>query len=298
MPENYTHQRMAARALKSVTDQPPSPAFLMGSTGPDLLFYHKVVTFGDRYRLPRLGSQMHEARTGAFLSVLVTNARSQQQKDYALGFLCHYAADHWIHPYVVAMTTSHPSWQGDGGHGYLEMAMDGCYYLEDHPGVDQWEPPLHTHAVYALSETDMDEIDSLMRQSIAEVYERDLPCGKIREAINDMRKVKAFFDRPSALKWWSMHLVEKMLHLKGVITSHCYLRQMPQEDFMNRQHRPWGEPMCCLSVDECFEQAVLSGAAYIRGAWQLWQHDMDQDTFESLLGNRSYTSNRRYSSSP
>jgi len=294
MPENYAHQRTAAKAYAAVLGGEASYALLMGATGPDIFFYHKVVTGGDKYKLPKLGTQMHQARTGRFLRTLVEEAETPVQRDYAMGFLCHYAADHWVHPYVEAQTAPGAPFARDGGHGYLEMAIDAQLYLEDHPEGTAWEPPLKTHAVYHLSEAALREIAALLQRSVAKVFDRaDISAEKILECFTDMCVVKEVFNRPNVIKWHIFRAVEKLLRIDAKITSHCYPRRMPEGDFMNRERRRWGVLGESLSVDECFEQAVLSGAAYLRAAQQLWQGTLSAEAFEDLLGNRSYVCNQR-----
>ena len=103
MPEGYTHVRTAAKAAVAIHYKIQCPAaFAAGANGPDsFVCYQGWKKRANRhYDLPGLGNRMHEEKTGAFLRSLCTNVKTRPQVEYTLGFLCHYAADTVMHPYV------------------------------------------------------------------------------------------------------------------------------------------------------------------------------------------------------
>ena len=127
MPEGYTHVRTAQHAAELAGYTPASPqAFATGANGPDILFVYQLWKPKARRTpdLPTLGNIMHRDKTGAFVLDLVQNAATPAQKDYALGFLTHYAADSTVHPYVYACMAQGAPYHCHGGHGYFEIALD------------------------------------------------------------------------------------------------------------------------------------------------------------------------------
>ena len=108
MPEGYTHVRTAQKAAHAIHYKLQCPAaFAAGANGPDSFFCYEVWKKGQNrtYNLPLLGNRMHEDKTGAFLLALLHHTHTQAQIEYTLGFLCHYAADTVMHPYVVFVST-------------------------------------------------------------------------------------------------------------------------------------------------------------------------------------------------
>ena len=121
MPEGYTHLRCAWRAARAqkLTADLHREAFFAGANGPDMLFCYQVWKPAKKraYPLPDLGERMHNENTGAFLRALLDGAKTPVQRSYAAGFLCHYAADTVVHPYVVLVTSPGQAYEGPGGHG-------------------------------------------------------------------------------------------------------------------------------------------------------------------------------------
>ena len=130
MPEGYTHVRTAQKAAHALhyTLQCPA-AFAAGANGPDSFFCYEVWKKGQNrtYNLPLLGNRMHEDKTGAFLLALLHHTHTQAQIEYTLGFLCHYAADTVMHPYVVFVSSPGQPYGMKGGKrcGALQFIMDG-----------------------------------------------------------------------------------------------------------------------------------------------------------------------------
>ena len=101
MPEGYTHIRTARAAARLAGITPADgAAFDCGANGPDMLFCYRVWRKSARRGedLPKIGDLLHDENTGALLQSLLENAKTPAQQSYALGFLCHYAADCALHP--------------------------------------------------------------------------------------------------------------------------------------------------------------------------------------------------------
>ena len=127
MPEGYTHVRTAQKAAHAIHYKLQCPAaFAAGANGPDSFFCYEVWKKGQNrtYNLPLLGNRMHEDKTGAFLLALLHHTHTQAQIEYTLGFLCHYAADTVMHPYIVFVSSPGQPYGMKGGHGYFEIALD------------------------------------------------------------------------------------------------------------------------------------------------------------------------------
>ena len=126
MADNYTHRYNARNALTIAEYTPRNmEAFILGANGPDPLFCYQMYNPFRINDLSRLGSVMHNEKTALFLKNLFTLARTDAQKDYCLGFLCHYSLDSLIHPYVNYITEAYGlPFNIPSGHGYFESALD------------------------------------------------------------------------------------------------------------------------------------------------------------------------------
>ena len=113
MPSFYVHERAALMLTGTACAQ----AVALGSLGPDALYCGAGA-------LRELGRRLHRERTGEFLGLLAQCCADDAQcRDYALGFLSHYAVDAAFHPLVYALSAS------SGGYGPLrhlavERALD------------------------------------------------------------------------------------------------------------------------------------------------------------------------------
>jgi hypothetical protein len=114
MPEFTTHYLFG----QSILDDFPSEvvsviknnlsAFNWGLQGPDLLFYSKVIR--DSGRMARIGAALHHCNPDILFSYMLNYILTYKNRPdygslcgYFYGFVCHYALDSTVHPYVYAL---------------------------------------------------------------------------------------------------------------------------------------------------------------------------------------------------
>ena len=173
MAEFYAHERLAKAAAQSMTMDPMVyenfSAYLVGSNGPDPMFFRVLWRFeGGGMGVQKLGARLHDERCGRFVRELVDQANTPAQRAYALGFLCHYALDQVIHPYVRWQCRPGGDFSMEGGHGYLEEAIDSALYCKDNPKAGSLEPPVMELGVFLVEPRAEEEIDELLRTAIRE----------------------------------------------------------------------------------------------------------------------------------
>ena len=192
MPEGYTHVRTAQKAAHAIHYKLQCPAaFAAGANGPDSFFCYEVWKKGQNrtYNLPLLGNRMHEDKTGAFLLALLHHTHTQAQIEYTLGFLCHYAADTVMHPYVVFVSSPGQPYGMKGGHGYFEIALDSTLHAED-TGVSE-VPADHSSPVPVGQ--DLAEIAALLHQCILEVYGQDISVEALADSFYYTYRLRRLF---------------------------------------------------------------------------------------------------------
>ena len=193
MPEGYTHLRCAWRAARAqkLTADLHREAFFAGANGPDMLFCYQVWKPAKKraYPLPDLGERMHNENTGAFLRALLDGAKTPVQRSYAAGFLCHYAADTVVHPYVVLVTSPGQAYEGPGGHGYFEIALDSRLHESD---TGDAAVPV-AHCCPRMDDAALDEVIPLLAGAIEAAYGERYPEPALRDAFAQATFIRALF---------------------------------------------------------------------------------------------------------
>lgn len=296
MPEGYTHVRTALKAAGLIGYTPASEDVLaVGANGPDSLFCYKIWKKAARrdVDLPTLGNIMHRSRTGEFLCALVTTAKSPYEKDYALGFLSHYACDTLVHPYVYAVMAQGQPYHRRGGHGYFEIALDSHLHKLDHGRA--MVPVKHSSP--RLVGTQKAETVNLLKRCIAAVYGRDIPAEKFNDALAYATLIRwATPSRtPLRLRKGLFWLVEPFFGGRGFITGHsspARLRGIRPGDKV-KLPAPWVDPFTGEEHDEdimgLLERAERMSAAYMIVAQQYWEGKITERRLAAVLGSKSYS---------
>ena len=133
MPAIYAHLRFGQEAAKRL--EPPlsdvigkySEAFLLGTQGPDILFYYKPLKGND---IRRRGTAIHARAGGKVFGELYTLWQEQGGKDDALkaylcGYLCHFTLDVLCHKYIDDNSSDAVS------HGKIESEFDKFILRKD-----------------------------------------------------------------------------------------------------------------------------------------------------------------------
>lgn len=133
MPAIYAHLRFGQEAAKrlesplSTVIGKYSEAFLLGTQGPDILFYYKPLKGND---IRRRGTAIHARAGGKVFEELYTLWQEQGGKDDALkaylcGYLCHFTLDVLCHKYIDDNSSDAVS------HGKIESEFDKFILRKD-----------------------------------------------------------------------------------------------------------------------------------------------------------------------
>ena len=132
MPDSYAHKYNAQSALNIANYRPRNHgAFILGCNGPDVFYYYRKYDPFRKQNMSSLSKLMHNSRTGLFLQNMFCFAQTNTQKDFCLGWLCHYSMDSVVHPYINYVTTAygHP-FNIEQGHSFFESSLDS--YISKH----------------------------------------------------------------------------------------------------------------------------------------------------------------------
>lgn len=296
MPEGYTHFSIAQKAATAAGWQITSrEAFAAGANGPDILFCYQAWRPAARRRfdLPGLGGKMHGERTGAFLQALSRYAATPVQQDYFLGFLCHYATDTVVHPYVEALTQGDGVYSGKTGHGAFEIALDS--YLHQR-ATGSGAVPLKDISP-RMKGTALAEVIAQLRSAIFDTYGLDLPADCLRDALAHTYFLRGLFASrtPLRLRQKVFTLLERVIGGKGYITGHltpATLWGISSEDAKQGICLPdvwqngYTEETQEDNIFQLLEKAEMYSTLLMREATKSYT---GWESFWSLVGSKDYT---------
>jgi cytidylate kinase len=287
MADNYTHQYSARNALQMVAYEPRDiDAFIMGANGPDPLFCYQMYNPFRKLNLSALGSLMHKEKTGMFLKNLFELARTDAQKDYCLGFLCHYSMDSTLHPFVEYVDSAYSSpFNIPSGHGYFESALDSRLSLKvtgnPAPSVDSYCPKMNPLT--------LNQITYLFKRAVDATYPGySYTQDDYIQAFKDFRLVKDFFYSPGKFKHVLAGIVEKALKFsEGYVKSHMQPCTMDIPDYPFWINEGIGF-YSCESLDEILKRADYLSAEQIGFGIQYFAGQFTLKDLMKEVGNKSY----------
>lgn len=108
MPAVVSHYLLAKRVLASLEengiDIPSHEAFLLGASGPDIFFAHRVMPWQKQKSMSKVSHIMHGSGAAGMLNLMheyALETGDEKALSYAYGFVTHYAFDSLAHPYIV-----------------------------------------------------------------------------------------------------------------------------------------------------------------------------------------------------
>lgn len=287
MPDGYAHKYNGQSAMNIAGYKPRSwHAFMWGCNGPDPLYFYQMYNPFRKFSLSDLGRRMHTEKTGLFLQNLFRFAQTNAQKDYCLGFLCHYALDSVMHPYINYITTAyaHP-YNREFGHAWFESSLDS--HISFH---ECGEAAAHPNA-YApeIKKMYLDQIVTLFKQAVEATYtDVEYDRSEYVKLFSDYRRIKKLLYSPNKTKLSLTRIAELLLgHPKGFIGSRMQPCTDPITDVTVWRNNPVGF-FCDATIEELFCRANQMSADYIEiGLKYFGGVYSAQDLLEDI-GNKSY----------
>ncbi|MBQ7283604.1 MAG: hypothetical protein IJW74_01950 [Oscillospiraceae bacterium] len=287
MPDGYAHKYNGQCAMNIAKYKPRNyRAFVLGCNGPDPLFFYQMYNPWRKISLADLGRRMHTEKTGLFLQNLFRFAQTNAQKDYCLGFLCHYSLDSIMHPYINYITTAygHP-YNRDNGYCWFESCLDS--HISHH---ECGEPAAHPNA-YApeIKKLYMDQIVTLFKQAVEATYtDVEYDRSEYVKLFSDFRKIKKALYSPNRSKIYFARIAELVLkHPKGYIS--CRMQPCTEEikDIGIWRNNPT-DLFCDATIDELFRRANQMSADYIKVGLEYFNGVYSAQDLLEDIGNKSY----------
>ncbi|WNX84488.1 hypothetical protein RWV98_18235 [Agathobaculum sp. NTUH-O15-33] len=254
-------------AQKAAAKRPA--CFRWGCQGPDPLFYHRLLGGSP---LHKTGNRMHAEKTDELFFTLsravhcLSGDAREVAEAYFYGFLCHYALDSEIHPYVYCRQMQYCSADAKLSPSAVHCQIEGdidckLYRAEKHEAVTAFEPEEY----YALATDELAVLACLLHVALLRVYHENVPTKELRPAFGEMVKWQSFLYSNSRGVYRAASWIEDRLGRGALMTGHMKAG-WPDWDCLNEEHDPW----CNLwspaeqrtdSVPELFGLARIRAAA-------------------------------------
>lgn len=244
-------------------------SFRWGCQGPDPLFYRKIL-FGSP--LHKLGNRMHSEKTDELFTALargvhcLTGAAQETAAAYFYGFVCHYALDSQIHPYVYCrqeqIRSADAKLSASAVHCQIESDIDYLVYERAyHAPVTEFEP----EGFYQLPAEEKAVLAVLLHAVLENVYGEDVPVRDLRRAFDEMLSWESFLYSKNHVVYRGAQRLERLAGRGAMLTGHMKIER-PAWDALNEQHTPWRnlwtpEETRTDSVPELFGLARIGAAA-------------------------------------
>ncbi len=278
-------------------------AFLCGCQGPDVLFYHRLVSLSRKKSLYSRGSSVHtEHPSVLFASVLRTLSGLEKDSglygrvlSYALGLCCHYAYDTCAHPYICQLSEhmKHTDERGENYHyhAFIESALDVIMYRWEEAGLIT---DLRLGKCVRFERGDC-EAAALIWGNILEDYYGEKPEQKeLLRLLPHMRRLFRLLDDPVSIR---RPIVMKIERLIGSDTGpmSAYMRPFMEDDsydYANIAKEEWCNFMdenqrSCEDFFEITDRAETAGEEFMR----FFMTSPTEAELSAYTGERSFSNN-------
>lgn len=227
-------------------------AVFFGTQGPDIFFFHRVMPWMKGKSLRRIGSRLHRAKPSAIFDSMAEYVRQVKGDivalSYAYGFICHYAMDKNVHPFVYGWQKDtiqkKPVLKGFTVHNRIEFAIDAVL-IHDKLGI---EKPCKFRTEYTVSSDKqvIERIAHMLVFVVKKVISENITVQDSETALRDLKYMEKITHdgtgaKTALLKVCSTVLVVKLIGydptamIRPKSVTKCRL-------LMNDEKREWRNP--------------------------------------------------------
>lgn len=292
--------------------------YRFGVQGPDMFFYNIMQIIGADEN--NIGKLMHEKNSNTFFKnylMFTEKLRLPEDRETALsylyGFICHYALDTIVHPYVYfrsnhCPTRKNSSKESFSMHTYIEAIMD-TLLLNEH--LERKPSNFHQTRTLSLSKREYHLISSLLVKTINETYfkknnkSKQISRFTLLFSIASIKLETWFLHDKTGIKKRLTYLAEryvtKHIIVSNLISANYYGNSVDANNTRKKKwHNPWDTSVKSnQSVHELIEEAGKKYKDYENAltdyAIEVLKkprkaHTIRRHTLLEALGNLSYHS--------
>ena len=227
--------------VQELVDKHPV-SFRWGCQGPDPLFYRKILLGSP---LHKLGNRMHSEKTDELFAALargvhdLTGESREIAAAYFYGFVCHYALDSEVNPYVYCrqeqLRGAEPKLNASAVHCQIETDIDYLLYEKAYqaPATD-----FRPEDYYVLPPAEQAVLAVLLHAVLQSVYGVDVPTRDLRRSFEEMLTWEKFFYADKRRTYRTAQRLERLAGRGAILTGHMKVER-PAWDALNEEHAPW-----------------------------------------------------------
>lgn len=280
MADFYLHARLAETVTETINFDFNMPLVYIASQGPDPL-YNVVNKEAKEYRY--YADRMHDTNTNLLFKNMIQYVKkniTQDSYSFLIGFICHYALDVTIHPYVYYNTGVYNkkdphTHQYRGLHLKFERSIDSAM-IQKELGIPsrKFKPTKKYFPQYTIH----DDIAKIMGYTLKQTYACDKGTEMYKFAVKSMYRVmKNYVTDRYGIKKQILKIVDVFSKDDIFLQDVSLFNHIKENvDFLNLSKQSWHHPITNeefnFSVVEMFEQATK------------FAHDLIQKTDQYLKG--------------
>lgn len=297
MPAYASHYvfatEMMERLQQCANEKLNQDAVIFGTQGADIFFFHRALPTMLGKSCRAVGSALHRAKPSILFDAMATYLRDHPTDviahSYAYGFLCHYALDRAVHPFVYAIQDvamrRNPHLRGFTVHNTIEFSLDNILLNQKMGLLEPWL--FNTAMTVPTSEDVIEHIAQLLGSVIGSTVPLAVKKEEILQALRDTKAMqKATFD-PSGVK---RKMIEGLEWVASPVLAGYKLSVMIRphqlevcQKYTNVSHGVWHNPnnadiaryesffdlyehACeeCVQLVQGFSDAITTGASMAR----------------------------------
>lgn len=262
MPAATTHVEFAkdvylnlpASLQKEVTNL---PMFLVGSQGPDLLFFSGFSVLPSSMQW--IGGKMHDEKIYDVIQYFDEHAVIDDAlRSYFYGYLCHYALDANVHPLVYSYSQKEAKETGRN-ETEIHFRIEGEYDVHVLRTKGRSWKEYNVYDSLRLSEGDVQKLAILYEGMLKKVFSISVTRTKLMRGIKDVSLMTRLL-KPSKLKFATVNFIENALHAPKLVSG-MMLSDRKQETALNANHLAWspvfdGSIVYTDSFDDLYDKAL------------------------------------------
>ena len=247
MADVYMHAKLAKEVISELGKDVQDNLLTLGAQGPDPMYYGFVHSYHDRYKF--IADRMHDTETNklfkSFLSYIKDHP-SNEVYSYMAGFLCHFALDVSIHPYVYYKVGQYkkedPSTHHMRGlHLKFERSIDAAL-IEYDIGKKAHKFPIQPYT-FPTKKPPKELID-LYQHVMKDRYQFEEGGQMFMHSVQSMYRVLKYIVRDrTGLKKQFYKILNKIFHKEDMFFSDLSMfHHLEDYDYLNQTNTSWLHP--------------------------------------------------------
>lgn len=227
-------------------------AVFFGTQGPDIFFFHRVMPWMGGKSLRSIGSRLHRAKPSDIFDAMADYVKSVDYEriaaSYAYGFICHYAMDKNVHPFVYGwqkkVIDSKPVLKGFTVHNRIEFSID-TVLLHDILGVEKPQDFKAQHTVPTDSKV-IQKISEMLVYVVEKVLNVKITKKDVETALRDLKYMEKITHDKTGIETVFLKTLSTVLIVKLFGYDPTAMIRPKSVDkarvFLNEEKRAWINP--------------------------------------------------------